>query len=172
MLMMLCTCLHEKKSVERDIGNKTKHMQWCTIHNLASLSHTRSSHRTAFICYLWVLFRFAYKFHNWSKLTCSSSFHYDISHMRAPFQTQHCENFAFFLFILKFSVSNLFFSWFSSKNKFIHFFLTKILRFIFRLSCDFDIFLMQKNTHNAQHHSRSSASLARRISFKNGEYIE
>lgn len=64
-----------------------------------SLSHSRSSHRTAFICYLWVLFRFAYKFHNWSKLTCSSSFHYDISHMRAPFQTQHCENFAFFLFI-------------------------------------------------------------------------
>lgn len=108
--------MRRKECGERDIGNKTKHI--AMVHHTQfgfSLSHTRSSRRTAFICYLWVLFRFAYKFHNWSKLTCSSS-HYNfyISHvyeLLSRHNTSQCENFPSFYSYLIFRVRffNLFF---------------------------------------------------------------
>lgn len=67
-------CLHEENGGIRNI-TKTHTVHWCTTHNFWLLFLSLSLSPLCIPqCYLLVLFRFAYKFHNWSKLTCSSFF--------------------------------------------------------------------------------------------------
>lgn len=71
-------CLHEivhkEKRRRRGIGNKTKHTLFGAPYIIWLLTLFLSPPFAGSFGYLLALFRFAYKFHNWSKLTCSSFF--------------------------------------------------------------------------------------------------